>query len=68
MKAKYERKADLKMASVTDEELYTDFDDEEEFEEDEMSEGEVWDDVMSSWFSNASEDEIEDALDNIWND
>ena len=56
------------MGSVTDEELYTDFDDEEEFEEDEMSEGEIWDDVMSSWFSNASEDEIEDALDNIWND
>ena len=68
MKAKYERKEDLKMGSVTDEELYTGFDDEEEFEEDEMSEGEVWDDVMFSWFPGASEDEIEDAFDNMWND
>ena len=68
MKTKYERKEDRKMGSVRDEELCAGFDDEEEFEEDEMSEGEIRDDVMFSWFPGASEDEIEDELDNMWND
>ncbi len=41
-----------------------------EEEEDEFeSEAQIWDDVMSSWFSNAgSEEEIEEELDNMWND
>ncbi len=30
--------------------------------------GEIWDEVISDWFPNASEDEIEEELDNWFND
>ncbi len=38
---------------------------EEEFE----YEAQIWDDVMSTWFPNAGTgEEIEEELDNMWND
>ncbi len=48
-----------------DEEVREFEEEEEEFE----SEAQIWDDVMSSFFPNAgSEEEIEEELDNMWND
>ncbi len=37
-------------------------------DEDELSEGEIWDEVMYSFFPNATKDELEDELDSWFND
>ncbi len=53
------------MAESYDSETVLEQDEEDEFE----SEAQIWDDVMSSFFPNAgSEEEIEEELDNLWND
>ncbi|MCR4687821.1 MAG: hypothetical protein K5659_09645 [Lachnospiraceae bacterium] len=37
-------------------------------DDEELSEGEIWDDVMSYFFPNAIEEELEDELDSWFND
>ena len=57
------------MSSGTDGELCIGYDDEEEFEEDEeLTAGEIWDDVMDSWFPYASAGEYGEELDDMFND
>ncbi|MBD8921166.1 MAG: hypothetical protein EGR92_09950 [[Eubacterium] rectale] len=41
----------------------------EDEDEEDMTEGELWDDVMSDFFPECkTEEELADALDDLWND
>lgn len=54
---------------TADEEFMKEEEGMEDEDEEDMTEGELWDDVMSDFFPECkTEEELADALDDLWND